>query len=97
MKEPRPLASLLRELRTQQGTSLRGAARDLGVDPAHLSRLERGEKSASDRLIQRASSYYDVSLEELERARGELPPDVVELLLRNPEIIDELREKYGSA
>ncbi len=97
MTEPRPLASLLRELRTQQGRSLRGAARDLSVDPAHLSRLERGEKKASDGLLERAANYYDVSLEELERARGEVPPDVVAILLENPELIEQLREKYGSA
>lgn len=93
--ETRPLASLLRELREKQGTSLRGAARDLGVDPAHLSRLERGQKPPSDQVLERASRYYDVSLEELERARGELPSDVVALILSNPEIIDELRSRYG--
>lgn len=93
--ETRPLASLLRELREKQGTSLRAAARDLGVDPAHLSRLERGEKPVSDQVLERASRYYDVSLEELERTRGELPSDVVALLLNNPDIIDDLRTRYG--
>lgn len=94
--ETQPLASLLRELREQQGWSLRRAARDLGVDPAHLSRLERGAKPASDQVLERAAQYYDVSLEELERARGELPSDVVAILLNNPEIIEQLRARHGS-
>jgi transcriptional regulator with XRE-family HTH domain len=95
--ETRPLATLLRELRTRQGTTLRGAARDLGVDPSYLSRLERGEKPASGQMLERASRYYDVSLEELERAQGDLPDDVLEILLDHPEIIEQLRAKYGSA
>jgi transcriptional regulator with XRE-family HTH domain len=94
--ESTPLAKLLRDLRARQGSSLRAAARDLGVDPAHLSRLERGGKPASDNMLERAARYYDISLEELERAQGELPDDVVGILLQHPEVIDQLREKYGS-
>lgn len=95
--ETKPLATLLRQLREKQGTSLRGVARELGVDPSYLSRLERGEKPASDQVLARASRYYDVPFETFEQAKGELPRDVVELLLNNPEIIDQLRARYGSA
>lgn len=94
--DTKPLSGLLRELRQEQGRSLRSAARDLGVDPAHLSRLEKGAKPASDQVLQRAANYYNVPLERLERARGELPADIVDLLLRRPEIVDQLRERYGS-
>jgi transcriptional regulator with XRE-family HTH domain len=34
----------LRAVREAQGLSLRQAARLAGIDPAHLSRVERGEK-----------------------------------------------------
>ena len=91
----RPLASLLRELRDQQGASLRAAAKALDVDPSHLSRLERGEKPASDRLLTRASRYYDVPLQRLELAKGALPDDIVEILLERPGLIDKLRRDYG--
>jgi transcriptional regulator with XRE-family HTH domain len=92
----RPLGEVLRELRNRQGTSLRAAARELGVDPAHLSRLERAEKPVSDQVLSRASRYYAVPLEELERARGEVPRDVIEILQRHPDLIESLRKEYGS-
>jgi transcriptional regulator with XRE-family HTH domain len=91
----RPLASLLRELREQQGSSLRAAARELDVDPSYLSRLERGEKPASSQMLQRAATYYDVPLERLELAKGALPDDVVEILLEHPDLIERLRTEYG--
>ena len=34
--------------------------------------MERGEKPASEQVLQRAASYYDVPLERLELARGAL-------------------------
>jgi transcriptional regulator with XRE-family HTH domain len=90
------LASLLRELRESQGASLREAARDLGVDPAHLSRLERGAKPASSSILDRASRYYSIDREKLELARGDIPGDVVRILIDNPAVLEELRSRYGS-
>jgi transcriptional regulator with XRE-family HTH domain len=37
----------LREVRLAQGKTLRGTARRAGVDPSHLSRIERGATSPS--------------------------------------------------
>jgi transcriptional regulator with XRE-family HTH domain len=37
----------LRAVRVAQGLTLREAARRAGVDPAHLSRVERGERQLS--------------------------------------------------
>jgi transcriptional regulator with XRE-family HTH domain len=91
-----PLSELLRELREQQGRSLREAARALEVDPAHLSRVERGSKPASGAILERASSYYEVPRELLALSRGVVPGDVVEVLQRHPELLDELRHRYGS-
>jgi transcriptional regulator with XRE-family HTH domain len=93
----RPLASLLRDLREQQGSSLRAAAKALQVDPSYLSRLERGEKPASDQLLERASRYYDIPFEQFALAKGDLPDDVVEILLGHPELIEKLRSEYGRA
>jgi transcriptional regulator with XRE-family HTH domain len=91
-----PLGDLLRELREQQGRSLREAARALEVDPAHLSRVERGAKPASSTVLERASNYYSVPRELLALSRGVVPSDVVELLQHHPEVIEELRHRYGS-
>ena len=91
-----PLNDLLRELRRTQGSSLRQAARALEVDPAYLSRVERGEQPASATVLERASSYYAVPQEMLALSRGEVPEDIVGILQRHPELLDELRERYGS-
>jgi transcriptional regulator with XRE-family HTH domain len=97
MAQTRPLADLLRELREAQGRSLRGAARDLGVDAAYLSRVERGKQSASRDVVSRAAVYYGVPQERLDAARGDVPADIADILGQHPELIDELRARYGSS
>jgi transcriptional regulator with XRE-family HTH domain len=91
----RPLSELLRELREERGHSLRAAARDLGVDPSYLSRVERGAKPASSAVLQRAADYYDVPLSELAKSEETLPGDVLAILHKHPEVIHELRDRYG--
>ena len=93
--DTRPLPEILRELREQRGASLRTAARDLGVDPAYLSRLETGQKPASPGLLRKAANYYSVPEEELALAEGRLPRDVIEILRAHPEAIKRLRSEYG--
>jgi transcriptional regulator with XRE-family HTH domain len=93
----RPLSVLLRELREEQGASLRDAARALGVDASYLSRLERGQKPVSSGVLSRASTLYNVSEEVLALAEGRVPADVVRILQTHPEVIPELRERYGSS
>jgi transcriptional regulator with XRE-family HTH domain len=91
----RPAASLLRELRSREGKSLRAVADELGVAPSHLSRLERGEKGASDELASRAAEYYGVDPELLGLAEGRVPADVVAILRNHPEVLTELRGRYS--
>jgi transcriptional regulator with XRE-family HTH domain len=89
------LADLLRDLREGAGTSLREAARDLGVDPSYLSRVERGRKRPSAAILDRAASYYDVPRDGFSTADGELPPDIIEILRENPDLISRIRSEYG--
>jgi|SRR5664279_1116410 len=93
-RKPLTLPALLRELRIEQGTSLRSAAVDLGVDPSYLSRLERGEKGASEQMLRRAALLYEVPEEMLALAEGRLPDDIVAIFQQNPELIDELRARF---
>ncbi len=72
------------------------AAKELHVDPSHLSRLERGAKPASSQLLRRVASYYDVSAELLALAEGNLPADIVEIIQARPDLIELLRSEYGS-
>jgi len=96
VQQPRPLHDLLRELRREQGHTLRQAARELDVSPAYLSRVERGEKPASPSVLARASGYYEIPEELLALSRGIVPADIIAVLQRNPELLDELRRRFGS-
>jgi hypothetical protein len=89
------LAELLKEVRESKGVSLRGAAKELQVDASYLSRVERGNKSASSRVLDRAATYYELPRERLALAAGALPADVLAILRAHPEIVDRLRKTYG--
>jgi HTH-type transcriptional regulator, competence development regulator len=93
----KPLTNLLRDLRESNGTTLRQAAKDLDVNPAYLSRVERGEKPASQAIQNRLAAYYEVEPEVIEVATGQLPSDVVQILQGNPGAIEELRKRYGAS
>ena len=88
-------ASLLRDLRRQQGRSLRSAAADIGVAPSQLSRLERGQRGLAPGVSERLSSYYGVSADVVVLAQGEVPVDIVRILQAHPEAIEELRQRYA--
>jgi transcriptional regulator with XRE-family HTH domain len=89
------LAALLKELRVERGKSLRQTARDLGIAPSYLSRIERGERAPSPDLRLRAARYYGVDLDDLNLAHGDLPVDVLAIIRAHPDLIEELRRRYG--
>lgn len=91
----RSVAQLLRDMRQQQGASLREAAHELGVAPSHLSRLERGYKSPSSALRDRAANYYGIAPDVVSLADGVVPEDIKNILMRHPELLSELRERFG--
>lgn len=91
------LGKLLRDLRASRGETLRSAAAALEVDPSHLSRVERGEKQPSPELQRRAANYYHVESSHLALAAGDIPPDIVEILRANPNLVERLRRDYGSS
>lgn len=97
MKGQTALPDLLKQLREERGTSLRATAAALGVDAAHLSRLERGEKSASPEMCARVANYYDIESDTVALANGRAPDDIVDILRRRPELLTKLREEYGPA
>jgi transcriptional regulator with XRE-family HTH domain len=89
------VGDLLRKLRKERGQSLRGAAKDLGVDPSYLSKVERGQKPLPETLRDRATDYYETDEDQLTVASGTMPPDVARILAEHPEAIEELRRRYG--
>jgi transcriptional regulator with XRE-family HTH domain len=52
-------------VRQARGLGLRAVARDAGIDPAHLSRVERGQAALSVESLQRLARVLE--LRELER------------------------------
>ena len=86
---------LLRRLREARGQSLRQAADEMGVAASHLSRVERGEKGASERVSEQAARYYGVSEDLLALDEGRVPADVVLILQRNPDLLEEIRRNHG--
>jgi HTH-type transcriptional regulator, competence development regulator len=91
------LNNLLRDLRESNGKTLRQTAKDLEVNPAYLSRVERGEKPASRAIQHRLAAYYEVEPEVIEVATGQLPDDVVRILQDHPDAIERLRKQYGAS
>jgi len=89
-------ADLLRKLREERGGSLRATAQELGLAPSQLSRLERGQRGVSEALASRLASYYEINSESLTLAEGQVPADVIAILMEHPEEIDRLREKYSA-
>jgi transcriptional regulator with XRE-family HTH domain len=88
-------ANLLRDLRRQQGRSLRSAAADIGMAPSQLSRLERGQRGIAHEVTERLSSYYGVPADIIRLAHGGVPADIVQILRAHPEAIEYLRERFG--
>ncbi|MDG9705566.1 helix-turn-helix domain-containing protein [Streptomyces sp. DH37] len=50
----------LRALRTKKGLSLRSVAQRSGIDPGHLSKVERGEKQLSVESLHRLAVVLDI-------------------------------------
>lgn len=97
MGSDRRVADILREAREANGKSLRGAARELGVDASYLSRVETGERSPSAGLRERAEGLYGLDSDVLALSAGYVPLDVLEILRQNPELLAEIRARHGKS
>ena len=95
MRSAGHVADVLRKAREANGQSLRGAAKELGVDPSYLSRVESGERSPSPSLRDRAESLYGLDSDTLALSAGHVPADVLEILRQNPELLAEIRARHG--
>lgn len=76
--------------------TMKGLARQLGVDPSFLSRIERGVVAAPEQLVRELSKPLGAVEDPLLLLAGHLPPDVEAILLAQPErSIELLREHLG--
>lgn len=75
---------------------MKGLARQLGVDPSFLSRIERGVVAVPEQLVRELSKALGAVEDPLLLLAGHLPPDVEAILLAQPEqSIALLREHFG--
>ncbi|PAN01028.1 hypothetical protein CJI59_13990 [Streptomyces sp. Alain-F2R5] len=73
--QPPGLTPSLRGAREAKGLSLRATAQMSGIDPGHLSKVERGEKQLSVEALYRLAVVVD--LDELAAQLRPLLPKVV--------------------
>lgn len=91
------LGRQLRDARQTIGKSLKCAAPVVGVNYAHLSKLENGAAKPSTALLERLAKAYNTDPDELFLAAGLVPPDVMELIHANlREIVSIVRSRYGA-
>lgn len=95
MDEQSSIAQVLRKAREAKQQSLRSAAADLGVNPSYLSRVENGARPPSASLRERAEGVYGIDGDTLALSSGVVPEDVMEIIRRHPEVLAELRARYG--
>lgn len=94
----RELGRYLRRLRNRKEKSLKGAAPEIGVSHAYLSKLETGAQSPSDELLERLAAYYEADADVLAILAGRIPDDVLAALQGDPEEAARvLRERFGAS
>lgn len=74
----------LKSRRSELGFSLRHVASRIGVNAAHLSRVESGAAPPSEALIESLSGVLEVPLDELMLVAGRLPESLRRLVERDP-------------
>jgi transcriptional regulator with XRE-family HTH domain len=77
---------LLRRLREERGLSLRQLAREVGLDSAYLSRIERGLVPASDTALRALCAYFRAP--EFYAAAGRLMPEDLRPLFAKDRLSD---------
>lgn len=75
---------------------MKGLARQLGIDPSFLSRIERGVVAAPEQIVRDVSKALGAVEDPLLVLAGHLPADIEAILLAQPErSIALLREHLG--
>jgi transcriptional regulator with XRE-family HTH domain len=93
MPEETPLGKRLKSLREIRGLSIRDAARGIRISHMYLWKLEnRPDANPSLEVMQRLSSFYDVSIGQLAQA-GETEDD--QLRRRYSEALEGLKQAHA--
>ncbi len=79
------MQSPLRILRKSQGHTLLQVAKSVGIDPANLSRIERGQQIASLDVAEKLVAFYSGQINELQILYPNRYPDFITPDLNLPE------------
>jgi len=77
---------VLRQMREEQGVSLRKFAVKLGITPTYLSKIERLEitKAPSEEVIRLAASELDTDFDDLMILAGRIPSELPDIINERP-------------
>ena len=69
-QKPKPrFGEWLRELRREKGLALREVAAAVGIDQAHLSKAELGQRLPTEEQVRALSAFFKIKSEEMEARR----------------------------
>ena len=99
-KEKLALGKLIRLLRESKELSLRALATDVGLSPSNLTYIEKGINAPTSKIYLKIIeiTHPDAStrkkMDELYmKIRDIPPPDICELLVNNPKLIEKIRNE----
>lgn len=95
------LGARLREIRTENGLSLKALARKVKVNHAYLSRIESGQVQPSEQVLRKLSRALGHGEEELMILSDRIPPNWRSVIKRTPKetavLIRESLDEYGES
>jgi transcriptional regulator with XRE-family HTH domain len=87
----------LRERREAAGLSLRGLAARLGVQPAYLSEVERGDVSVSERIAKEAADVLNDDADVMFAMSGRASADLVATIAKRPKVFAQMIRQLKEA
>lgn len=88
------IGEYLRERRTAKTIGLRQMARRIEKSPTYLSRIERGECEPGVPVLLGYAKQLGMDSDLLLLRAGRLPPDVLPILVKQPELLERIRRGH---
>jgi len=84
----------IRSLRKTRGMSQTELAEEVDLDATYLSKIENGHMNPpSTEALIRIADALDADADELLAMAGKVPPDVEQMLIEQPSLMDVVRRK----
>jgi transcriptional regulator with XRE-family HTH domain len=95
---PTTFGALVRYLRIERGMLLADLAKEAGISPGYISRIENGQRYPTRaETVKRIALSLDTDADELFLLANQVPPDVMTIISSNPKgYCDMIRAMGGS-